>query len=156
MIWGVSMCVFTTFGGKYLAMSISSSPTYLKWAVPMMKEYNWEAPYTWVRNVIQTTLQALQYGKLASIYSFTTSFCGSLGTTILLYYLDNSNFVKLMWSYPIGSGFSVGVGLIVVIYPLRKLYLSKKEYNEQADAPGGGEGDEQGAAGEIELHEINK
>jgi Na+-driven multidrug efflux pump len=156
LIWGLSTCAFTTFGGKYLAMSISSSPTYLRWAVPMMKEYNWEAPYTWLRNVIQTTLQALQYGKLASIYSFTTSFIGSLGATFLLYHLDNSSFIKLMWSYPIGSAFSAGVGLIVVIYPLRKLYKSRSEYKGKIGADGAGESALQDAAEEMELHEINK
>jgi Na+-driven multidrug efflux pump len=135
LIWGIFSCICTSFGGKYLAMTMSSSPTYLKWAVPMMREHNWEAPFCWMRNVIQTTLQALQYGKLAAIFSFTTTLTGMVGALGLLYSLDNTNFVKLMWCYPIGAGLSVGVGLIVLIYPMRKLYISRNHYPQEIKDP---------------------
>lgn len=114
---------------------MSSSPTYLRWAVSMMREFNWEAPFCWMRNVIQTTLQALQYGKLAAIVSFTTTFIGMTGSLGLLYYLDNADFVKLMWCYPIGAALSVGAGLIVVIYPVRKLYMSRNDYPQGIEDP---------------------
>jgi hypothetical protein len=59
-VWGGGTCLFTAFGARYLAMSVSTSETYLKWATPMMRAMNWEAAYAWMRNVIQTTLQGLQ------------------------------------------------------------------------------------------------
>jgi Na+-driven multidrug efflux pump len=126
LIWGAVTCVLTAFLARYIAMTISQSETYLLWATPMMRIMNWEAPYAWIRNVIQTTLQGLQYGMTATIYSFCATFFATIGSTILLYYTDDTDFVRLMYSYPMSSGFAVFVGCFVIIYPLWKLWKQRE------------------------------
>jgi Na+-driven multidrug efflux pump len=119
--WGAGTCLITAFAARYIAMSISQSETYLKWATPMMKVMNWEAPYAWIRNIVQTTLQGIQYGLTATVYSICTTFVGMIGAVMLMYYTNNADFVRLMYSYPITSGFSVVVGVLVIILPLWRL-----------------------------------
>jgi Na+-driven multidrug efflux pump len=120
-VWGGSTCIATAFAARYIAMSISTSEAYLKWATPMMKVMNWEAPYAWIRNIVQTTLQGLQYGLTATVYSFCSTFFAMVGAVMLMYYTNNADFVRLMYSYPITSAFSVVVGAFVIILPLRRL-----------------------------------
>jgi hypothetical protein len=87
----------------------------------MMKVMNWEAPYAWIRNIVQTTLQGLQYGITATVYSICATFFGMIGAVMLMYYTNNADFVRLMYSYPITSAFAVVVGIVVIILPLWRL-----------------------------------
>ena len=130
LIWAVGTCLFTAFGAKYLAMTISSSPTYLMWATPMLRTSNWEAPFSWIRNVVQTVLQALQYGTTATLYSFGATFVSYILSLVILYYTDNTNFVRMMYTFPMHSAVAVVAGLIIVFFPLRKLWRSKDLYDE--------------------------
>jgi Na+-driven multidrug efflux pump len=123
--WGGFNCLLTAFASRYLAMSISKSETYLRWAAPMIKANGWDAPWAWIRNVVQTTLQALQYGTTATVYSFCATFFASIGATFLLYYTNDADFVRIMYGYPMSSGFAAVLGGIVILSPLRRLWKSK-------------------------------
>jgi Na+-driven multidrug efflux pump len=129
--WGAATCLATAFGSRYLAMLISKSEEYLMWATPMMRASNWEAAFAWFRNEVQTILQALQYGVTATVYSFCTTFFASIGATYLLYYTNDADCVRLMYAYPMGSGFSVVVGVRLIFFPLRKLWRSKVKVEEE-------------------------
>ena len=142
LIWAVGTCLFTAFGAKYLAMTISSSPTYLMWATPMLRTSNWEAPYSWIRNVVQTVLQALQYGNTATIYSFGATFVSYILSLVILYYTDNSNFVRMMYTFPMHSAVAVVAGMILIYFPLRKLYRMKSQYDDNGQPIGDTEGKE--------------
>jgi Na+-driven multidrug efflux pump len=124
-VWGAIVCIVSAFAARYLAMAISRSEGYLKWAAPMIVANNWEAPFAWARNIVQTLLQGLQYGGMATVYSFCSTFFASIGATLLLYYTDKSNFVRLMYGYPISSAFAVVVGVFFLILPLKKLWALK-------------------------------
>lgn len=132
-VWGTFTCLFTAFGAKYLAMMISSSEKYLRWAVPMIRTANWEAPYSWVRNVIQTVLQSLQYGRTATIYSFGATFVSYILSVVTLYYTDKTDFVRLLYTFPMHSAVAVVIGLVLIIFPLRKLWKSRHEYPPESE-----------------------
>ncbi|KAH0786475.1 MatE family protein [Histomonas meleagridis] len=131
LIWGVSTTLLTAFDAKLVAMSISSSPEYLKYATPMLRISNWEAPFSWIRNVCQTILQALQYGTTATVYMLTATFCTYIGALLLLYYTNDHDFIRMMYTFPISSGLAVVVGMIIVIFPLRKIW-KERDPNENA------------------------
>lgn len=127
MIWGFSTTLLTAFGAKYVGMSISKDKEYLKYATPMLRISNWEAPFSWIRNVCQTVLQALQRGRTASIYMLTSTFCTYIGALLLLYYTNDHDFIRMMWTFPISSGLAVIAGVIIVFFPLRDLWKKRND-----------------------------
>lgn len=122
LLWSSGTCVFTSFGAKYLAMTISNSPKYLAYATPMLRNANFEAPVAWVRNVCQTFLQSIGKGWTATLYSFFATFLTYIGGILILYYTDNTDFIRLMFTFLISSSISLVVGVIIVIRPLYKIY----------------------------------
>jgi hypothetical protein len=125
-------------------MMISGSESYLRWAVPMLRTSNWEAPFGWMRNIIQTVLQALQYGTTATLYSLGACFVAYISTASVLYATDKTDFVRLMLTMPIHSAIAIVVGWIIVFFPLKKLWTQRKGHVGAAAADG------------IELSEMEK
>ena len=108
-------------------MSISSDPKYLIWAAPMLKRSNWEAPVAWVRNICQTTLQAMQMGRRATAYSFFATFVVYIANIIILYYINNHDFVNLMYVYPMTSIVSMIMAFFWMITPTRNMIKALRE-----------------------------
>lgn len=134
--WAAGTTLLTAFGSRYVAMTISTSENYLRWAAPMLRIANWEAPFAWIRNIVQTTLQALTYGITSTIYSFFSTFITYIGGLLILYYTDKTDFVRLMYVFSISSSIAAVVGIIVVIPPLRKLWKDRRDTdNELEPAP---------------------
>ncbi|OHS95705.1 MatE family protein [Tritrichomonas foetus] len=131
LVWSIATTLLTAFGSRYVAMSISTSENYLRWAAPMLRTANWEAPIAWIRNIIQTTLQALQYGMTSTIYSFFSTFCTYIGGLLILYYTNKYDFVRLMYVFVISSGIAAFVGFFVVFPPLYKIWKERHEDNDE-------------------------
>jgi hypothetical protein len=96
-----------------------------------------------MRSVIQTVLQALQYGTTATLYSFGATFLVYLATASVLYVTDKTDFVRLMLTMPVRSSIAIAIGSILLFFPLRKLWAHNK-YALEAAAKG------------IELNEMEK
>jgi Na+-driven multidrug efflux pump len=146
----IPITIFGAFGARLLAMTISSSETYLRWATPMIRIANWETPYGWIRNVVQTVLQALQYGMTATGYSFGATFAVYIAAGFIIYYTDKTDFVRMMWVIPIHSAIAVSIGMILIIFPLKKLWRTR----DQVPLDDAGE-TVIGVGEEIELHEVS-
>ena len=129
--WASMTTILTAFGSRYVAMSISSSENYLRWAAPMLRIANWEAPVAWIRNVVQSILQAFQYGITSTVYSFFSTFCTYIGGLLLLYYTDKTDFVRLMYVFVISSGIAAVVGICIIIPPLYRVWKLRKESVEE-------------------------
>jgi Na+-driven multidrug efflux pump len=140
-VFGTISAIVTAFFAKYLAMMISNSENYLRWAIPMLKAANWESPIGWMRNVIQTVLQALQYGTTATLYSFGATFLVYIATVSVLYAMKKTDFVKLLLTMPIHVAISVAISLVIVYFPLKKLWDIKDQFPIEEDGSPGNEED---------------
>jgi Na+-driven multidrug efflux pump len=133
-VFGTIVALVTAFWARYLAMAISSSETYLKWATAMLLAGNWEVAFGWIRNVVQTTLQALQYGTTATFYSFGATFLAYMAVVSILYVTDKTNVVRLIYTMPIYGAFAALVGIVLLIYPLRKLWVNREQVSAEVEA----------------------
>lgn len=138
-VWSAGTTLLTAFGSRYVAMCISTSENYLRWAAPMLRIANWEAPFAWIRNIVQTILQSLTYGTTSTIYSFFSTFCTYIGGLLLLYYTNNKDFVRLMYVFPISSSIAAVIGIIVVFFPLRKIWKQRRDTDDILEPPPGEE-----------------
>lgn len=134
-VWSAGTTLLTAFGSRYVAMCISTSENYLRWAAPMLRIANWEAPFAWIRNIVQTILQSLTYGTTSTIYSFFSTFCTYIGGLLLLYYTNNKDFVRLMYVFPISSSIAAVIGIIVVFFPLRKIWKQRRDTDDLLEPP---------------------
>jgi hypothetical protein len=107
--------LITLFSARYLATAISDSQNYSKWVTPMMLVANWESPFGWVRNMVPTTLQGLQYGITATVYRFGATFVAYMAIVLILHVTDKTNMVRLMYTMPLHGAFAAIVGVILVI-----------------------------------------
>jgi Na+-driven multidrug efflux pump len=130
--FGAVITIVTFFWARYLAMSISKSEDYLEWATPMLRTANWESPFGWIRNVVQTTLQALQYGTTATLYSFGATFLSYLAIVSILYVTDKTDFVRLLLTMPLHGAVAAVAGILLVIVPLRKIWKERAEVAAEA------------------------
>lgn len=134
-VWSAATTLLTAFGSRYVAMSISTSENYLRWAAPMLRTANWEAPFAWIRNIVQTTLQSLAYGLTSTIYAFFSTFCTYIGGLLILYYTNKTDFVRLMYVFPLSSGIAAVIGIIVIIFPLRKIWKERRDTDDILEPP---------------------
>jgi Na+-driven multidrug efflux pump len=123
----VPITLLGAFGARLLAMTISSEEDYLKWATPMLVIANWETPFGWIRNIVQTVLQALQYGWTATMYSFGGTFVVYIACAFVIYNTDKTDFVRMLWVIPIHSAIAVAIGMVLVTFPLRKIWKTRSQ-----------------------------
>jgi Na+-driven multidrug efflux pump len=135
LMCAIPIAFLGAFGSRQLAMTISGEESYLKWAAPMLKIANWETPFGWIRNVIQTVLQALQYGITATLYSFFGTFVVYIACGFVIYNTDNTDFVRMMWVIPIHAGIAVVIGLGIVVFPLRKVWRTRDQVEVDTVGP---------------------
>jgi Na+-driven multidrug efflux pump len=127
LAFGIVVTIVTAFLARYLAMSISTSEEYLEWATPMLRTANWESPFGWIRNIVQTTLQGLQYGTTATLYSFGATFLSYLAIVSILYATDKTDFVRLLYTMPLHGAVAAVTGIVLLIFPLRKIWKERPE-----------------------------
>jgi Na+-driven multidrug efflux pump len=127
LAWAAPVSCVAAFAARQLAMAISKSERYLKWAEPMLKICNWETPFAWIRNVIQTVLQGLDYGLTATLYSFGATFVSYLAIACILFYTNDKDFLRVLWVIPIHGAFAVLVGIVIIYFPLKKLWDAREQ-----------------------------
>ncbi|OHT06423.1 MatE family protein [Tritrichomonas foetus] len=149
IVWSTSMIILTAFGSRYVAMCISTSERYLTWAAPMLKIANWEAPLAWTQNVVQTILQAVSYGNLATAYSFFAALLTYIAGLFILYYTNDRDFVRMMYVFLIRSGIALVVGVIILYWPFKKIMKAKEHDKIEND-------EEEPSIDNIQLNDIEK
>jgi Na+-driven multidrug efflux pump len=130
--YSVAATILIYVFARPLAMIISKSNRYLRVATPMLIIANWETPYAWMRVVMQIVLQALQYGTSAAVYSFF-SMVLFLAVVSVLYVTGPNDSIRLMYSMPITAAAGVVLGLILVIFPVKKLWKDRQEMKRKAE-----------------------
>ena len=129
--WG-TFCFIITFSlAKQISLLFSSTPGYLKYAVPMIKNSNALNILCPGRFDAVSILQSLQMGIYSTILSVSTNLVSIVGFSFLLYYCYKSDGAKIMWCYSLANGFGFIVSLIAISFPVRKLYLKMKEQENQ-------------------------
>jgi Na+-driven multidrug efflux pump len=130
-IYSAAVTILVFVFARPLAMIISKSNRYLRVATPMLIAANWETPYAWIRILVQTVLQALQYGTSAAVYGLF-SMVLFIAVVSVLYVTGTGNSIRLMLSMPINAAICVVLGLVMIFFPLRKLWKERLEIMKRA------------------------
>ena len=131
LVWGGLSYVLIYTCAKPIAMIFSNGESFIRAAVPMMRNTITEAPICWVRYIIQTLLQSLSFGGSSTVFSVLSYFVVNIGTYCLLYYTDKTDVPRMMYAYSISAAISIFIGAFFVIKPIRTIYLKIKENNEE-------------------------
>jgi Na+-driven multidrug efflux pump len=132
MYSGIATILIYAFA-RPLAAWISRSSRYLRVATPMLIAANWETPYAWIRTVVQTVAQALQYGTSAAVYCFFVTIL-LIAVVAVMYATGTRDSIRLMYAIPISAAIGVGVGLIMLIWLLRTIWKMRQKVIEKASS----------------------
>lgn len=125
-LWGSFTAALTWTIPRQLSMMFSRSEDYLKWAGPMMRTRNALGFLAFGRFNCQAILQSLQKGGLAMCLSVCSQLCAILGFSLLMFYTNKHDAIRLQWCYPMTDSFGCVLGFTFVIWPVIKQFKAAK------------------------------
>lgn len=124
--WSIIVTTLALAIPKPIALIFNKGDEYLSYAIPILRNSNYLGFLRWIQFNSQAMLQALQRGVLAMIVSILSNFAGFLIFAYILFYTDKHNVRRLMYLYTCTQGFGAVVGVLLLSFPLYKLYKKSK------------------------------
>ena len=129
-VWGAVACVVTFTVPRQLALMFSKTESYLYYATDMIRIINALSIFGGIQYNVQTMLQSMQCGGLATALVFINNFGILTICAFLLYYTDKTDGSRIVWCYPIGFTVGIPLGALLLWRPLREVWRKAKEEKE--------------------------
>lgn len=131
-VWGSITAIFTWTIPREIAKMFSSDPNYLRWAGPMLKVGNAFGFIVVARFTFPSLLQSMKKGITSTLLSLGSQLVSIIAFAFILYYTDKKNPVRLIWCYPLSYAFGLVAGAVVLLRPVRNIWVSSKEQTEDS------------------------
>ena len=144
LVWGSISSILTWGIPKQVALLFANHPGYLKWASQMLKYGNGLGFFIFSRFNFPAMLQSMSLGLTSTVLSLTSQLVSLIGFSLILYYTDQHNPIRLCWCYSLSYAFGFVFGSIILIFPMIKLWRESKLLSVSEETPKenlSGEGD---------------
>ena len=111
---------------KQISLIFGIGSDFSRYSVHMLRNSNLAGICRWVQFNSQAMFQAFQRGWQAIIVSLLSNFAGFLIFAYIFFYTDKHNVIRLMYLYICTNSFGTIVGILLLVYPLLRLYKKSK------------------------------
>ena len=123
--WGCFTAILTFSIPKQLAEAFLKESSYLKVAAPMIRISNSGAFFIFAQYTVGNMLRSLKMGFMAAVMGTLVHIVGMIGFSLMLYYTNKHNAVRLMYAYPLSNLFGMITAGAFIAYPS---YILHKEW----------------------------
>lgn len=134
LAWGTLTTIFSWTIPKQLSLIFADGEGYLRWAIPMMQIGNALGFFTFSRFNFPSMLQSLMMGITATLLSLASQLFAMLGFSLLMYYTDKTQPIRITWCYSLSYAFGFFIGAFVLWRPVYNVWKkSTKELPEEEE-----------------------
>lgn len=125
--WSSLSAILTWSIPGEIARMFSSDEGYLYWAKPMLRNANALGFLVFARYSVGTMLKSLGCGIEAAILGTIVHLLAIIGFSLMLYYTDKQNTLRIMYAYPLSYAFGFVLVVACMIPHIVRIYRLWKE-----------------------------
>ena len=131
LFWGSATTVLSWTMPTTLCSIFGTGEGYMRWAVPMIQIGNALGFFTFSRYNFPSMLQSMMLGFTATLLSLASQLVAMLGFSLLMYYTDKHQPVRICWCYSLSYAFGYFIGIFVLWKPLWNVWVKSKDEQHQ-------------------------